>query len=80
MVYVEAPIIPVNLALNEKYDKFLIMNICYCIKDKILKFQLSKIFNHLPVSELMIPFRIKKSIVTGQLVVFISGWHKREGN
>ena len=33
-----------------------------------------------PVLELIIPLRIRKSIVTGQLVVFISGRHKREGS
>ena len=46
----------------------------------ILQFEM---YNHrecLPVSEFITPLRIKKSIVTGQLVVFISGRHKRDGN
>ena len=56
----------------EEYQKILI---CH-----FLQFE---IYNHrecLPVSEFITPLRIKKSIVTGQLVVFISGRHKRDGN
>ena len=46
----------------------------------ILHFEIYDRRKCLPVSEFITPLRIKKSIVTGQLVVFISGRHKRDGN